>query len=135
MTTRTLFCTAGGILNLDQFIKDNTLLSEMIKLLDYQNSASKFFYKFQVLIKACYVKQDENSQVTRSIFTVLPSEFSNITPSNFKYRERILLSKLKECVNNNYEFQATGSGWILHSVLQIHMKFVETNALSSQKNK
>ena len=117
---------------MEELTHHELLLSEMKKVIDFQNTMSNFFYKLQIVIKACYVKKDESDSVTHSVTAVLPSDFASINPSNFRFREHIILSKIKQCINNHYNFEATGSGWRLESILQVQMRIVETNTISSQ---
>ena len=82
-----------------------------------------------ITIKASFIRYDEYGNVAQNIFVPLKSIQRQLTKAALPYLELSIKNQLLECQQNSEDLSQCGSGWILHSLMDIQVDVVLINPL------
>ena len=82
-----------------------------------------------ITIKASFIRYDESGNVAQNIFVPLKSIQRKLKPDSMPYLEFLIKRQLLECQQNSEDLSQCGSGWILHSLMNIQVDVVLINPL------
>ena len=82
-----------------------------------------------ITIKASFIRYDESGNVAQNIFVPLKSIQRQLTKAALPYLELSIKNQLLECQQNSEDLSQCGSGWILHSLMNIQVDVVLINPL------
>ena len=74
-----------------------------------------------ITIKASFIRYDEYGNVAQNIFVPLKSIQRRLTKPALPYLELSIKNQLLECQQNSEDLSQCGSGWILHSLINIQV--------------
>ena len=80
-----------------------------------------------IIIKASFIKYDESGNVVQNIFVPLRSIQRALKMESTPYLEFLIKNQILECQQNSEDLVQCGSGWNLHSLMNIQIDVVSTN--------
>lgn len=74
-----------------------------------------------ITIKASFIRYDESGNVAQNIFVPLKGILRELKPESLPYIRLLINNQLMECAQNSEDLSQCGSGWILHSLMNIQV--------------